>query len=103
MRQKLSNQEFHALYCPVKNTKSALVLVAYFSVADFAGWKGLHKAPEYPSFVELLFATLVVAILVKWLVAFTCFRERLVFGLVIVSLVTGEVARFVPSVFGKHA
>jgi hypothetical protein len=103
MSQKLSDQEFHALYCPVKDTKSALFLVAYFSVAAFVDWRGLHKAPEYSSFVELLFAILVVAILAKWLVAFTCFRERLVFGLVIVSLVTGEVARFVPSVFGKHA
>ena len=63
----------------------------------------MHKVPASPSFVELLFAILVVAILAKWLVAFTCFRERWVFCLVIVSLVTGEVARFVPSLFGKHA
>ncbi len=102
MRRKLSDQEFHALYCPVKNTKSALFIVAYFSVATFADWKGLHKAPEHPSFVELLFAILVVAMLAKWLVAFTCFRERLVFGLVIVSLVRWEVEGFVPSVFSKH-
>jgi hypothetical protein len=103
MRQKFSDQEFHARYCPVKNTKSALFLVACFSVAAFVGWKGLYKAPEHASFVELLFAILVVAMLAKWLVAFTCIRERLVFGLVIVSLVTGEVAGFVPSVFSKHA
>ena len=102
MRQKLSDQEFHALYCPVRNSKSALFLVAGFSVATFVGWKGLHKAPEHPSFVELFFAMLVVAMLAKWLAAFTCFRERLVFGLVIVSLVTGQVASFVPSVFGQH-
>ena len=69
----------------------------------FGSWRGLHKAPEHPSFVELLFAILVVAMLAKWLVAFTCFRERLVFGLVIVSMVTGEVESFVPSVFSQHA
>jgi len=40
--------------------------------------------------------------LAKSLVNFTCFRERLVFGLVIVSLVTGELEAFVPSVFGQH-
>jgi hypothetical protein len=102
MRQKLSDQEFHALYCPVKNTKSALFLVAFFSVTAFVNWKGLHKAPEHPDLVELLFAIIVVAMLAKWLAAFTCFRERLVFGLVIVSLVTGEVKGFVPSVFGQH-
>ena len=103
MRRGLPDQEFHALYCPVKNTKSALFLVACFSVAAFVSWKGLHKAPEQPSVVELVFAILVVAMLAKWLVAFTCFRERLVFSLVIVSLVTGEVTRLVPSVFSKHA
>src|SRR5260370_14015717 len=102
MRRKLSDQEFHALYCPVKNTKSALFIVAYFSVATFADWKGLHKAPDHPSFVELLFAILVVAMLAKWLVAFTCFRERLVFGLVIVSLVRWEVEGLAPSVFSQH-
>ena len=102
MRQKLSDQEFHALYCPVKNTKSALFLVACFSVVVFVSLKGLHKAPEHPSFVDLLFGILVVAMLAKWLVAFTCFRERLVFGLVIVSLVRWEVEGFAPSVFSQH-
>jgi hypothetical protein len=102
MKQKISDQELHALYCPVKNTKSALFLVVSFSVVAFVGWKGLHKPLESPSFVELFFAILLVSMLAKVLVAFTCFRERLVLGLVIVSLVTGEVARFGPSVFGKH-
>jgi len=104
MRRKLSlsDQEFHALYCPVKNTKGALFIVASFSVAAFVDWKGLHKALEQPSFVVLLFAVLVVATLAKWLVAFTCFRERLVFGVVIISLVTEQVASFVPSVFSQH-
>jgi hypothetical protein len=104
MKRKLSlsDQEFHALYCPVKNTKGALFIVAYFSVAVCVDWKGLHKALEHPSFVELLFGIVVAAILAKWLVAFTCFRERLVFGLVIVSLVRWEVGGFAPSVFSQH-
>ncbi len=102
MRQKLSDQEFHALYCPVKNTKSALFIVAYFTVAAFDDWKGLHKAPEHLDLVSLSFAIIVMAMLAKSLVNFTCFRERLVFGLVIVSFVTREVAGFVPSVFSQH-
>jgi hypothetical protein len=102
MRQKLSDHEFHALYCPVKNIKSALFLVACFSVAAFVNWKGLHKAPGPPDFVVLLFAVVVVAMLAKWIVAFTCFRERLVFGLVIVSMVAAEVERFVPSMVSQH-
>jgi hypothetical protein len=102
MRRKLSDQEFHALYCPVKNTKSALFLVACFSLTAFVNWKGLHKAPGPPDFVVLVFAVVVVAMLAKWLVAFTCFRERLVFGLVIVSMVAAEVERFVPSIVSQH-
>ena len=68
----------------------------------FVNWKGLHKAPDHPDFVVLLFAIVVVAMLAKWLVAFTCFRERLVLSLVIVSLVAGEVERFVPSIVSQH-
>jgi uncharacterized membrane protein YidH (DUF202 family) len=102
MRRKLSDQEFHALYCPVKNTKSALFLVAFFCMAAFVNWKGLHKAPEQLDFVLLLFAMVVVVMLAKWLVAFTCFRERLVLSLVIVSLVAGQVERFVPAIVGQH-
>jgi hypothetical protein len=102
MSPNLSDQEFHALYCPIQNPKSALFLVAYFSVATFVNCKGLHKPFERPDVVELLFAILVVALLAKWLVAFTCFLERLVFGIVMASLVTGEITRFIPSVFGQH-
>jgi hypothetical protein len=76
--RKLSDHEFHALYCPVKNTKSALFLVASFSVVTLASWRGLHKDPEHRDFVVLLFAIIVIAMLARWLVAFTCFRERLV-------------------------
>jgi hypothetical protein len=104
MRQKLSGQELHARYCPVKNTKSALFLVVSFAVVAFVGWKGLHRPLAPPSFVELIFAILLVAaMLATLLVPFTCFRERLLLGLFIVSLVTGEVVRFVPSLMGKHA
>jgi hypothetical protein len=102
MRKSLSDQEFHAIYCPVKNTKSALFLVVFFSVTAFVNWRGLHKAPEHPGLVELLFVIIVVVMLAKWLVSFTCFRERLVFSLVIVSMVTGEVEGFVPSIFSQH-
>jgi len=102
MRRNLSDQEFHALYCPVKNTKGALFIAAYFSVAVCVDWRGLHKALEHPRFVELLFGILVAGTLAKWLAAFTCFRERLVFGLAIVSLVRWEVEGFAPSVLSQH-
>ena len=104
MKQNLSAREFHALYCPLKNTKSALMFVACFSLVVLAGWRGLHKAPEHHSFVELAFAILVAAVLAKWLVAdFECFRERLVLGLAIVSLATGEVSGFLPAIVWPYA
>jgi len=102
MRQKPSDQEFHAPYCPLKNTKSALFLVAYFSLTAYANWKGLHKIPARPDFVELPFAMFVAVMFARWLVAFTCLRERLVLGLVIVTVVAAEVERFVPAAISQH-
>jgi hypothetical protein len=103
MMRNPSDREIHARYCPLKNAKSALFIVAYFTVAAFGNWKGLHKAPEHLDLVSLSFVIIVLAMLAKSLVNFTCFRERLVFGLVVVSLVIGELNGFVPSLFGKHA
>lgn len=105
MRPNLSDQEIHGLYCPIRNAKGALFLVASFSLVAFVGWKGLHKPFEHPDVLELLFVVIIVAMLAKWLAAFTCFRNRLVIGIVIVNLVivTGEVTRFLPSIFGQYA
>lgn len=102
MMRNLSDHEIHAQSCPVKNSKSASFLVASFSVMVFVGWRGLHKAPEHKSIVDLLFFIVVAAMLARLLVAFTCLRERLVISVVIVSLLTGVVTRFVPSVFSQH-
>lgn len=102
MMRNLSDYEIHAQSCPVKNSKSALFLVASFSVMVFVGWKGLHRAPEHKSIVDLLFYIVVAAGLARLLVAFTCLRERLVISVVIVSLLTGAVEGFVPSVFSQH-
>jgi hypothetical protein len=101
-RRNPSDYEIHAQSCPVKNSKSALFLVASFSVMVFVGWKGLHRAPEHKSIVELLFYIVVAAGLARLLAAFTCLRERLVISVVIVSLLTGAATGFVPSVFSQH-
>ena len=103
MRQNLSAQEIHARYCPVKNAKSALFLVAYFSLAAFENWKGLHQAPEHLDLVRLSFVVIVLAMLAKPLVNFTCFRDRLVIVLVIGSFVAGEVYGFFPAIVGPYA
>jgi hypothetical protein len=102
MKRNLSDDEFHALYCPIKNVKSALFLVVCFSVTTFAGWKALHKPPEHKSIVYLLFYIVVAVGLARLLVAFTCWRERLVISVVIVSILTGAVMGFAPSEFSQH-
>ena len=103
MRPKPSDQQLHALYCPLRHIKSASFLVAYFFVVVLVNWKNLHKTPQRPGLVELFFEILVVAMLMKWMVSFTCFSERLVFGLVIVSTVAGVAEGYAPAGFIKHA
>lgn len=102
MKLNPSDREIHALYCPVKNTKSAMFLVACFAIFSTVNWKNLHKVPERPDLIEILFALIVVVMLAKWMLNFTCFRERLVFGLVIVSMVVGEAGKIAPSAFNQH-
>jgi membrane-associated HD superfamily phosphohydrolase len=99
---KLSDRELHDHYCPVRNPKSAALLVACLAVMLFVSCRSLHKAQEKPSFVLLLFLIVVYTMVARLLVAFTCFRERLLFGLVVGIVVAGEVARFVPTVFGRY-
>ena len=102
MMQNLSDQEIHAQSCPVTNSKSALFLVASFSVIVFVGWKGLHKSPDHKGIIELLFYIVVAAGLARLLVVFTCLRERLVISVGIISLLTGAVTGFMPSVLSQH-
>lgn len=92
----------HAKYCPVQHTKSALFLIAYFSLAGFVNWRGLHQGPAPPDRIVLFFAIVVTAMLGRAMVDFTCFRERFVFGIAILMLVIGEVERSAPSLFGQH-
>ena len=102
MKQKLSDQESHALHCPIKNVKSALFVVGSFCVITFASGNGLHKPPAHYSLAQLISVIFVLAMLAQFLVEFTCFRERLLLGIAIIDLLTVEVQGFVPSVFSNH-
>ena len=102
MKQKLSDDEGHARYCPIKNVKSALFVVVSFTVILFAGWNGSHKPPGQYSLAQLLIVIFVLAMVTHWLVVFTCFRERLLLVIVIINLLTMEIQGFVPSVFSKY-
>ena len=102
MKQAPSDQDSHALHCPIKNVKSALFVVGSFCVITFASWNGLHKPLAHDSLAQLIIVIFVLAMLAQLFVEFTCFRERLVLGIIIISLLTMEVQGFAPSVFSKH-
>ena len=50
----------------------------------------LHKAFQRPNLIDLPFAVFAVVFCAKGFVTFKCFRERLLLGLVIASIVLGE-------------
>ena len=102
MNPRPSDQESHAVYCPIKNAKSALFLVVFFCLTTFLSWKGLDKPLAHYSFGQLLIVIFVIAMLAQWLVQFRCARERLLLGIIIISLLKMEVQGFAPSVFSKH-
>lgn len=89
--RNLTKEQLHARYCPVKNPRAALFLVGCFSLLVLLAWTDLHKPAEQKSLIELPFAALVVAACANWMVAFRCFRERVVLGIVIVTLTAGEI------------
>lgn len=102
MKQAPSDQDSHALHCPIKNVKSALFVVGAFCVITFASWNGLHKPPEHDSLAQLISVIFVLAMLAQFFVEFTCFRERLLLGIATIHLLTMEVQGFAPSVFSNH-
>ena len=102
MKKKLADKESHALYCPIKNAKSALFVVACFSVIAFASWRGLDKPPAHYSLGQLIIVIFLVAMVARWLVEFSCGRERVLLGIIVIGLLKMEVQGFAPSVFTKH-
>lgn len=92
----------HFNYCPIKHRRSALFVVAYFSLATLTNWLALHRGPSQPDLTLLLFAILLTGMFAKMIVDFTCFRDRLVFGIAILLLVITQVERYSPWVFRAH-
>lgn len=103
MKQKPSDQELHERFCPVKHLKSALFVFATFALTTFLNSRALARERERDDVVELVFAMILVAILIRSLLVFTCLRERLLLLIIIISVTAGNIESFVPSVFGDHA
>lgn len=102
MMYKLSNQELHTRYCPIRNSIGALFFVACLSILAFGSWNGLRQTPDHHKLFVPLFLILTFTLLARPLAAFTCFRERLVIGLVVFVLVADEVVRFMPTVSRQY-
>lgn len=91
-----SNEYYHRRYCVVRNPRSALVLVFCLALVVLVSWNGLRKPMQQVSIIDLPLYVLVIAILVGCLVNFSCFRERLIVGLAMASLVIGGISALVP-------
>jgi hypothetical protein len=95
-----SNEEYHRRYCALTNTRAALVLVLCLAVIAFVSWIGLRKPVQQVSVIELPLYIIVEILLVKCLIIFRCFRERLIVGLAMVSLAIGSSSGFIPARIG---
>jgi hypothetical protein len=92
------DEEFHARNCAVRNTRTALLFVAFFTREVLVSWRTLDKPYHRPSLIELPFFIVTVAIGVRWLLMFRCAVERLVLGLSLINFATGVVSAHVPSI-----
>ena len=97
-RRSQLDKEFHARYCAVKNIRTALFFVAFFTLEVFVSWRGLDGPFRHPSLIELPFIIVTVAIGLRLLLMFRCFIERLVLGLSLINIVTGVVSAYVPAI-----
>ncbi len=92
------DEEFHARNCAVKNMRTAMLFVAFFTIEVLVSWRSLDKPFYRPSFIELPFFIVTIAIGVRWLMMFKCVVERLVLGLSLVNFEAGIVSAYVLSI-----
>ena len=92
------DEEFHARNCAVRNTRTALLFVAFFTIEVLVSWRTLDKPYHRPSIIELPFFIVTLAIGVRWLLMFTCVFERLVLGLSLINFAIGVFSAYIPTI-----
>jgi hypothetical protein len=91
----------HSRACAARSVPVASVFVAYCAIVLFAGWRSLGKGPPREHDVVFLLASFYAfALFVYWLVAFKCFRERLILVIGTIGIAKGLVARLAPDFIG---
>jgi hypothetical protein len=98
MFKYFSNPQPHARYCPAKNTKVALFLVASFSLIVFLCWRNLHASPNH-DLLPPIFGIFVAALILGTL---SCLPEKLIILAAIASLLVSLIRDRFPSAFGQH-
>ena len=92
------DKKTHERICAVKNLRSALLLVVFFTLEVFLSWRALGKPFLEHSLYSLLFR-IVLSILVfpALLNIFRCVPERFILAIVTIRIATGWVIEFAPS------
>ena len=90
------NEEYHARRCAVRNIPTALFFVMFCGLEVYLSWKILGRPFQAYNFFAVLRNVVVIAACAQSLMMFTCFRERLVVGTVLVRFAIGLVFGFVP-------
>jgi hypothetical protein len=90
----------HSQWCANRNPKIALGVAAFCGLEAFLSWRTASQAPSNPDWFFQLVSVYVIFLLLHFLVAFKCVRERLVLGIFTATFVVGVAGGFAPSVFG---
>ncbi len=93
-------QDVHLPWCANRNPKIALGVAAFCGLEVFLSWRTSGQAPPNGDLFFQLFSVYVIFLLLQFLVAFKCVRERLVLGIFTASFVVGLAGSLAPSVFG---
>jgi hypothetical protein len=93
-----SGEEIHARICAVRNVRSALFLVGFFTLEVFQSWRALGKPFLQHNLYDLLFRIVLLTVAFPVLLKISrCVPERFILGILTIRFVTGWVIEFAPN------
>lgn len=103
--QSEPDNEAHARFCAVRNSRIAAFLLGFFTLGVFLSWRELGKPFVERSLYDLLFRIVLFSIVFFPLLfrISRCFPERFVVGIVMIRIVTGWVFEYAPNVVDPFA
>jgi hypothetical protein len=101
MDSSIQSEDVHSRWCANRSTPASLAFVAFCALGAILGWRVLGQEGLAHS-TSLLFGDLIViAVLAQVFSKFSCVRERLVLGLLIVRFAVGFATKVVPTLLGQ--